>query len=78
MNPWFITVGIKFAVTGLSIMCYRRALMRNPQEYNRFVQSLESKTAGVLFFSRIGKQIYITDDTHVILGIWDTDKGSPV
>jgi hypothetical protein len=52
--------------------------MKNLSDYNKFVQSLESKTNNGLFFHRINDQIYITDFTHKLLGIWEINPGAPL
>ena len=52
--------------------------MKNLSDYNKFVQSLESKTKNGLFFHRINDQIYITDFTHKLLGIWELNPGEPL
>ena len=52
--------------------------MKNLQEYNRFVQTLEIRSQGGLFFHRINEQIYITDFTHKLLGIWELYPGHPL
>lgn len=49
--------------------------MKNLKKYNEFVQSLELKAQGGLFFHRINEQIYITDYSHRLLGIWELDPG---
>lgn len=51
--------------------------MKNPQAYNQFIQSLELDAKGHLFFHRIEDDIYITDQTHRLLGIWDLENGTP-
>ncbi|MBS0287924.1 MAG: hypothetical protein JSR17_11545 [Proteobacteria bacterium] len=53
-------------------------MMKNLSEYNKFVQTLELKAQGGLFFHRINEQIYITDYTHKLLGIWELDPGHPI
>ncbi len=52
--------------------------MKNLAQYNKFVQSLELKAKGGLFFHRINEQIYITDYSHRLVGIWELDPGQPV
>ncbi len=52
--------------------------MKNLGDYNKFVQSLESRTNNGLFFHRINDQIYITDFTHKLLGIWELNPGKPL
>ncbi len=52
--------------------------MKNLTQYNKFIQSLELKATGGLFFHRINEQIYITDYTHRLLGIWELDPGQPL
>ena len=49
--------------------------MKNGREYNKFVQNLENKTDGNLVFHNIENDIYVTDHTRKLLGIWDLDKG---
>ena len=51
--------------------------MRNAMQYNTFVQSLENKAAGGMFFNHIGTEIYITDYERTLLAIWDIVQGSP-
>lgn len=45
--------------------------MKNLHHYNRFIQSLEKQAKGGLHFHYINRQIYITDFTQRLLGIWD-------
>lgn len=52
--------------------------MKNLTEYNKYVQTLETKAQGGLFFHRINEQIYITDFTHKLLGIWELNPGHPI
>ncbi|HKY69785.1 MAG TPA: hypothetical protein VJ205_02700 [Gammaproteobacteria bacterium] len=51
--------------------------MKNAKEYNKYIQSLENKAKGGLFFHRIEQSIYITDQEHKLLGIWDLAQGAP-
>ncbi len=53
-------------------------MMKNLNEYNKFVQTLEIKANGGLFFHRINDQIYITDYAHRLLGIWELDPGHAI
>lgn len=52
--------------------------MKNLHAYNKYVQSLESKASSGLFFHQINEQIYITDFTHKLLGIWDLIEGMSI
>jgi hypothetical protein len=52
--------------------------MRNLQGYNEYIQSLEIDVKGCLFYHRIQDQIYITDATHKLLGIWDLKTGAGI
>lgn len=52
--------------------------MKNLHDYNKYVQTLEKRASGGLFFHRINEQIYITDFTHKLLGIWDLLHGLPI
>lgn len=52
--------------------------MKNLHAYNKYVQSLEKRASGGLFFHRINEQIYITDFTHKLLGIWDLMEGMAI
>ena len=52
--------------------------MKNLHAYNKYVQSLEMRASGGLFFHRINEQIYITDFTHRLLGVWDLTEGSAI
>lgn len=62
----------------LIIFALQRVFMKNLSEYNHFIQSLEAKANGGLFFHRINQQIYITDYSHKLLGIWQLDPGHPI
>lgn len=50
--------------------------MKNGREYNQFVQSLENKAEGNLVFHNIENNVYITDHTRKLVGIWDLTNGS--
>lgn len=52
--------------------------MKNLQEYNVFVQTLENNPTGGLFFHHINFQIYITDFNNKLLGIWDIEAGASI
>jgi hypothetical protein len=53
-------------------------IMKNLHDYNKYVQSLETRANGGLFFHRINEQIYITDFAHKLLGIWEVNPGIPL
>ncbi|MCS5711223.1 hypothetical protein [Candidatus Berkiella aquae] len=53
-------------------------MMKNLYAYNKFLQALEKRSSGGLFFHRINEQIYITDFTHKLLGIWDLMEGTVI
>ncbi len=65
-------------MSGLFVLCRCFAQMKNLTEYNKYVQTLETKAQGGLFFHRINEQIYITDFTHKLLGIWELNPGHPI
>ncbi len=52
--------------------------MKNLIEYNEFIQTLENKAIGGLFFHHIDQQIYVTDYSHKLLAIWDITRGQSV
>lgn len=49
--------------------------MKNLENYNHYVQSLEKIADGGMFFHRIENYIYITDSTRKLLGVWDLMVG---
>lgn len=52
--------------------------MKNLQDYNKFIQSLEKDAKTLLFFHRIIDEIVITDFEHRLLGRWDIENGQPI
>lgn len=52
--------------------------MKNLHAYNKYLQILEKRACGGLFFHRTHEQIYITDFNHKLLGIWDLLEGSSI
>ena len=51
--------------------------MKNLQEYNKFVQSLEKEAKGGLFFHHVNEAIVITDFEYRLLGQWHIEQGRP-
>jgi hypothetical protein len=52
--------------------------MKNILEYNAYIQTLEAQAKGGLFFHHINQQIYITDFSNRLLGIWDLELGHSI
>lgn len=49
--------------------------MKNPKEYNQYIQSLELQAKEGMLFHRIEQFIFITDHQHRLIGVWDLQEG---
>ena len=51
--------------------------MKNSYEYNRFIQTLETRSPLGMFYHTVGNDIYITSYEQTLLGVWDGAAGTP-